>query len=746
MTTNENLNYDNQDYDLNSLFNFNYNFDILKRLIESLAKGQKAALLKVAELEDKLCNKDKRVEEIEKLLSTQKEVTTQRFKSIELTLVNVSKSVGINLDKSPKKVNKLESEKSSSISIVENMQGININNIKEENSALQTERSVNEEFLNNPITNTNDELKEENKTRNKHKKHTSSSVYNNNTNNQITTPVNESYIGADVLSPNKELNLRNETIENINHSRRQTLENISNSPAGGMLDMDDIINKIMKRLVKLEKENIESKSILSDFSSVKEKTHSNQGKIVEHSVLIKTLQLSLDELINKTSNWSENLEQLNIKMTDFNIYDLFKNNSDGGSSDAGVILVQNLENKVFKKFGFVDERVKHLEEDNHKGKAEISNLKAITDGLGRTNQHMREEIDHSGDIYTSRQEEVRVALHALNNLIVDNHGKVLAKIEEKSKEIDELMKEKDTLMKAMENEDESNSPTNKDGKSSMLPENFEKIIKEITRKMIDLEKNFRLFSSNINIERINHDITKLFEVLNHKVTYSEHHELKENMSQMTFQINFLKDNLTQLLEDRKMIDDINWLRKKVETLSSNVLNLKDQNEMGSSTNNVSKAVLDHTKFVDWLTFNDFVKQTHVKDIEKLTRYCDELNRFIEDLFQAMKTKAGDKDMKNLEELLITKIEEFRLQAGKKFADKSETSKNVKFLDSQIKHIIEVYIKKMEKGDNWLIAKKPVNGYTCASCESYIGDLHDKNEHVNWNKIHGKEHDKSYRVI
>lgn len=53
---------------------------------------------------------------------------------------------------------------------------------------------------------------------------------------------------------------------------------------------------------------------------------------------------------------------------------------------------------------------------------------------------------------------------------------------------------------------------------------------------------------------------------------------------------------------------------------------------------------------------------------------------------------------------------------------------------------------MEKGDNWLIAKKPIGGHSCASCESYIGDLNDHNQYVPWNKMHPNQNERSYRVI
>ena len=54
---------------------------------------------------------------------------------------------------------------------------------------------------------------------------------------------------------------------------------------------------------------------------------------------------------------------------------------------------------------------------------------------------------------------------------------------------------------------------------------------------------------------------------------------------------------------------------------------------------------------------------------------------------------------------------------------------------------------MEKGDNWLLAKKPLGGNSCASCEAYIGDLHDNTQYVPWNKYPMRDpNDKLHRVI
>ena len=109
------------------------------------------------------------------------------------------------------------------------------------------------------------------------------------------------------------------------------------------------------------------------------------------------------------------------------------------------------------------------------------------------------------------------------------------------------------------------------------------------------------------------------------------------------------------------------------------------------------------------------------------------------------SEYSDKDIKALEEDLLTKMEDFKVSSCKKFAERVETIKNIKYLDQQIKHIINIYIKKNDKAENWLLAKKPLNANLCASCESYIGDLKDNNMYVPWNKYPMRDpNDKLYK--
>ena len=85
------------------------------------------------------------------------------------------------------------------------------------------------------------------------------------------------------------------------------------------------------------------------------------------------------------------------------------------------------------------------------------------------------------------------------------------------------------------------------------------------------------------------------------------------------------------------------------------------------------------------------------------------------------------------------LDELRINSNKKYAEKYETIKNIKFLETQIKTINDQYVKKAEGQDNWLLAKKPMSNYLCASCESVIrGELDKRSEYIPWNKYPNRE--------
>jgi hypothetical protein len=206
------------------------------------------------------------------------------------------------------------------------------------------------------------------------------------------------------------------------------------------------------------------------------------------------------------------------------------------------------------------------------------------------------------------------------------------------------------------------------------------------------------------------------------------------------EVSYIKETL-QALEDKRIPDELSQLKRKIESLATAVLSMSHLE--GEAINPKTHAI-DLSKYLEISLFSEFQK-SYNRELDGIKRTSEDIRRNIDEMLNVLRTKAGDKDLKNIEEILLSKMEELKINTARKFADKNDTQKNVKYLDSQIKYIIDVYIKKMEKGDNWLLAKKPVNGYNCASCESYIGDLHDNVQYVAWNKYPARENEKGYRV-
>ena len=79
------------------------------------------------------------------------------------------------------------------------------------------------------------------------------------------------------------------------------------------------------------------------------------------------------------------------------------------------------------------------------------------------------------------------------------------------------------------------------------------------------------------------------------------------------------------------------------------------------------------------------------NLQKFNHNLDKIKGLIDTIISEMKIKTSNKDLKNLEDDLTVKIDELKTTCGKKVADKAETAKNLKYLDQQVKQIIEVYL-------------------------------------------------------
>ena len=80
---------------------------------------------------------------------------------------------------------------------------------------------------------------------------------------------------------------------------------------------------------------------------------------------------------DKITRMKNKLDEMVMKVNEFNVYDIFKDVSDSGGGDieASKILIQALDRKTQERFTFLDEKIKNDEQETLKLKNEITNLK-----------------------------------------------------------------------------------------------------------------------------------------------------------------------------------------------------------------------------------------------------------------------------------------------------------------------------------------------------------------------------------
>jgi len=164
-------------------------------------------------------------------------------------------------------------------------------------------------------------------------------------------------------------------------------------------------------------------------------------------------------------------------------------------------------------------------------------------------------------------------------------------------------------------------------------------------------------------------------------------------------MDFLKDTVTEMMEGNKVFSDLSYMRKKIETLENKVNSIKQTNHEESFYYTPKEKVgFDYSKFVYVQEYQDSCKGYN-KDIFEMNKRIDELKRFLDDINNTQKSKVSDKDLKNLESIyisyiiiiyylipldyLLKKLDESLNITSRKFANKQEVHKNIKFLELQV---------------------------------------------------------------
>ena len=455
----------------------------------------------------------------------------------------------------------------------------------------------------------------------------------------------------------------------------------------------------------------------------------------EKITILEQIVTNFEDQIDKIN---EKLNDIDSKMQDFNIADMLKS-SPGIEGEEGNTLVynliSNLEKKVNNKNKTYDDKMSNLEETNYRLSKDILNLKNAQDGTKRSINSLKETT-----------EDIIINLRNLENTLKETAPDIVKNLDMKVK----------TLEKEEEPEDGSKNDDNKDRKDSIGSMNKNAIdlednekIKEMAKKIQDLEKAVKLMPIHLGIEQIKSDVNALKSSIGNCATNQDLKEAKDREDEMQRQISVLKDQFEDFITNTADHDDLQNVKRKLELINSKVHECETvQEELLAklNQNTIMKAQnIASDKYLQIQKFEDFKTQI-IKEFTSINDNFTHLRRLVDNILDALKNKPSYRDIKALEEELLIKIEEFKVAVTKKFAERIETSKNFKYLDQQIKYILQVYTNKENKTDNWLLAKRSLNSNLCASCEAYIGDLKDNNEYQPWNKYPMRDpNDKVYKL-
>ena len=501
-------------------------------------------------------------------------------------------------------------------------------------------------------------------------------------------------------------------------------------------NMKQKMDALEQRLVAMEKQ--------SKFNATKLLDQSGNNEDVRLLKLnMKSMEDKFRDLNKEKEQMAKTLEEIKVKVTDFNIYELFKDaKTTEGSVDVSKLLVMNLEEKFIKKTTIMDEKLKKNDDDMFLLKNEFQNVKnkgdVINDSLNgfkNTVKEISDQVNKANDINSNMVNET-------NNKINEVYKKILQKIDEDKKSTKKNLEKIKNYMKKLHEKEEVENKKLTEGHGELSDTDL-RCLTELTKRVADLERQMKILYHGLDVSKTKEDLAKLENELMQKINEKDFFELSDKVNLISTAINNIRDNVERVQDiGNKNTKDLNFYLRKMESLNASVYAFKAALDVISGTK--SDNIFDPNRYLELSTFNDFIK-SYQKDLEKLDKRIDEVRRLISDMVGIINTKASGEDMKTFENLINNKLDEVKLFCTRKFSDKMDTNKNFKYVDAQIKHITQIVLKRNDKNEAWILAKKPIGGYSCASCEAYIGDLKDKGDFLAWNKYPNREKEKNFRI-
>ena len=705
------LTLEKTEYDLNTLFSF----DVLKEILLKLARSQ-------VKLEDE-------INEIKKTIKNNKDdfgfdndidnFNEQKYEEHE----NIENN-NLNEDN---KDNKIESNINIELKEVkeQNNEMSNIEENKEKKEEIRekddkTEQIKKDENKYENITEKNDILQEK-EIKQKEPEIKETLQKSNETQNKINQ-INDSNNKTPYRQ--KETKVKETPIKVSSPSSPSKQKNVS----------PDVITKIMRQLKSHQQkiselsENLNTESIVIKKYDIQQSNHDSQLSLINDK--LNSIFEKLNSVFEKDKDYEQKFEDLQVKVANFDIFSLIQDSGDG-TIDATKLMVKSLEDKVFKKFELIDQRYKADSSDNIKIKNNIDNLvpqvnliNSQIDKIQETQNQLLTDITNNkketessiDDIKNVLNNELKEKIDNLKNNFEKNFENKLLDIESKLNSLSQ--NQKDNLDLDLVKLNLRNNEINQD-----TIDNLDKKITELRKKMHDINNTLKIYMSNNNLDSIKSELNEFKLLLDKKIAKDDLKELYNYHMNTSDEINDLKDQISLTFEDiRKITKDINGIQQKIESINGNLALIQDNPKTGVAP------IIDFSKYIDHQKLSESLRPV-LKELEKIYKEIDSLRRDLSVVDE--ESKKYSKNLVNkLDEDLNKKINEIKNLIQKKYMDKIEINKIIKTLEVQIKSLGEDTKK---DSDSWLLAKRPLKCFNCASCEANIKNDYTSADYLPWKK-------------
>ena len=725
------LKLDKTEYDLNMLFSF----DILKEILLKLAKSQIRLENEINDIKNTLKNKDEDLGLEEEGRGDEESYENNNMNiNINYSGTNQEENnydnnndINENENMEDKKEKAEQEENKKTEEIKENKNIKTGNDTVEENKEEKIEDEKGEKSIKDDKKEAEDKKEEkiieEKNILIKQSDITETQLKNNEKENSKNIPTTQTKTSSNTKTKtNENTNLIKSPIKNQPSSKKTGGNKSSNNNVS-----PDVILKIMKQLKLLQNKITDlSKSFNSEMASIKKLEIPLKFSNVDSQLSL--INDKLNSLFEKNKDYDKKFEDLQVKVANFDVFSMFQDSGDG-TIDATKVLVKSLEDKIFKKFELIDQRYKVESLENMKVKNNVENMIPKInqfiiqiDKINETENKFQEDLDNikkeneenTNEIKTVINNDINNNIENLKNNIEQNLENKIADLEKKMNEIKDNKGDNFDILKL----GLGNNEVNQEAIDAL-----DKKITDLRKKMHDINNTLKLYMSNNETDSIKNELKDMKILLDKKITKDDLKELYNYHMNTSDEINDMKDQISLTYEDiRKLTKDINNIQQKIESINGNLSLLRDNPKIGNAP------IIDFSKYIDQAKLTETLRPI-LKEMEKIYREFDSVRRDLS-VFDEENKKNTKSQINKLDDDINKKINELKNVIQKKYLEKSEFNKSIKTLEVQIKSLGD---EGKKDADSWLLAKRPLKCFNCASCEANIKNDYNSADYLPWKK-------------